>query len=177
MLQELVAGESLKFPTAGGAYPASAGWTLSFVLVPRNSANPKITINATADGDDFETSVAASTTATWAADNYSWEAWVDRSGERYRPDSGQIVIKPSLLTVPAGYDGRSPAAKALDDARAAFYAWNPTQRRYRIGYREMEFNSTADILKKIRQLEQEVRSEDVLAGRIKSVGRRIFSRI
>ena len=92
-------------------------------------------------------------------------------------DQGQLVVKPDPFTVAAGYDGRSTARKALEDARTALAAWNPTRRKYRIGDREMEFASTADIIKLITWWEQQVSREDVLAGRAENVGRRIFSRI
>lgn len=175
--QELVAGDSLNFLTAGGAYPASSGWVLKYRLVPRTVGNSAIDLTATAEGDDHRIAVAAATTAAWAADDYTWTVRVEKSGERYTLEHGQLVVKPDPATMAAGYDGRSSARKALDDARTAFYAWNPTQRRYKIGEREMEFNSAGDILKKIKQLEQEVLAEDVMAGRTEKVGRRIHSRI
>lgn len=175
--QELVAGDSLNFLTAGGAYPASSGWVLKYRLAPRTGANTAIDITATAEGDDHRVAIAAVSTSSWAADNYTWVSWVEKAGEVYTVDNGQLVVKPNPRTLPAGYDGRSGARRALDEARTAFYAWNPTQRRYKIGDREMEFNSTGDILKKIKQLEQEVLAEEVMAGRTEKVGRRIHSRI
>lgn len=177
MQQELVAGDSLNFLTTVKDYPAGDDWELHFRLVPRTSTNVAIELEAVAEGDDFRTAVAASTTAGWAADSYTWVSWVEKTGESYSVESGQIVVKPNPRTVAPGYDGRSGAAKALDDARAALYSFNPTRKRYKIGEREMEFNSTAEIVKHISFLEQQVAKEDVLAGRVEKVGRRIYSRI
>ena len=175
--QELVAGDSLNFLTSGGAYPASSGWVLKYRLVPRTVGNAVQELTATAEGSDHRIAVAASSTSGWSADNYTWTSWVEKSGEVYTLEQGQLTVKQNPRTASAGYDGRSSARKALDDARAAFYAWNPTQRRYKIGEREMEFASTGDILKKIKQLEQEVLAEEVMAVRAEKVGRRIHSRI
>lgn len=162
MQQELIAGDSLNFLTAGGEYPASAGWVLTFTLIPRTVSNPLITITATAEGDDHRTAVAATVTATWAADSYTWRSRVDKGGEKYTVDIGQIVIKPDLAAAGAGYDGRSLAEKALDDARTAyagFTASNGTKRRYRIGDREMEFSSSSDIVLQINYWQIEVKRE------------------
>lgn len=177
MQQELVAGDSLNFLTTVKDYPASDGWVLKFRLAPRTAGNSAIDLTAVAESADFRTTAAASTTAAWSPDSYSWTSWVEKSGEVYTVASGQIVVKQNPRTAPAGFDGRTGAAKALDDARTALYAFNPTRKRYKIGEREMEFNSTAEILKHITFLEQQVAKEDVLAGRAEKVGRRIHSRI
>jgi hypothetical protein len=175
--QELVAGDSLNFLTAGGAYPASSGWMLKYRLVPRTVGNGVQELTATAEGNDHRIAVAASSTTGWAADNYTWTSWVEKSGEVYTLEQGQLTVKQNPRTAGAGYDGRSQARKALDDARAAFAAWSPVKRRYKIGEREMEFNSTAEIIKLITWWEQQVMAEDLQAGRAEKIGRRIFSRI
>jgi hypothetical protein len=160
MQQQLIAGDSLNFLTKSGDYPATAGWVLKFRLVPRASSNLPIGIISAAEGSDFRTTAPASETAQWAADDYSWTSWVERADEVYSVDSGQITVKPNPRTVGAGYDGRSLARKALEDAKAALAAWKPTQRRYKIGEREMEFNSTAEIVKAISYWEAEAQRED-----------------
>lgn len=177
MQNELIAGDSLNFLTQTPKYPASQAWVLYYRLVPRTAGNAAISITATAEGDDHRVLVAAATTAGWAADSYTWSAWVDKAGEKYTVQDGQIVIKADPRTAAAGHDGRSLARKALDDARTALAAWKPTQRRYKIGEREMEFNGTADIIKLITYWERQVASEDLLAGRTVQVGRRIYTRI
>ncbi|WP_428421954.1 hypothetical protein [Methylibium sp.] len=177
MQQELIAGDSLNFLTTLPEYPAGAGWVLKYRLAPATAGGTAIDLQATAEGDAYRIATAAATTATWSADRHTWSAWVEKAGEVYTVDSGQILIKPNPRTLAAGYDGRSLAHKALDDAKAALAAWKPTQRRYKVGEREMEFSSTADIIKLITYWEQQVKAEDVLAGRAEKVGRRIYSRI
>jgi len=178
--QTLVAGDSLNFLTAGGAYPASAGWVLKYRLVPRTAGGTPIDITAAAEGDDHRVAVAASTTANWSPDVYTWASWVEKAGEVYTVDGGQIEVKRNPRDMPAGFDGRTDARKALEQAKAAFATYSASAgktRQYTIGGRQMVFNSPADIIKVIRYWEAEVEKEDTLAGRSPSVGRRIFSRI
>lgn len=166
--QTLIAGDSLNFVTATPDYPASAGWVLRYRLVPRTVGGTAITLTGIAEGDEHRVQVAATVTAIWVADNYTWTAWVELGLEKYTVDHGQIVVKPDPRTAAAGYDGRSLAQKALDDARAAMAAWTPTKRRYKIGEREMEFSSVKDVIATVNYWENEVareaRAEDIAAG-------------
>ena len=100
----------------------------------------------------------AAATAAWSPVDYTAVQWVEKGAEVYTVDTGQLTILPNLRTATAG-DTRSQAEKALAAARAAFAAWTPTQRRYKIGEREMEFNSTAEILRTISYWEQQVARE------------------
>ena len=68
-------------------------------------------------------------------------------------------VKPDPRTVAAGADTRSQAQRALDDAKTALAAWTPTRKRYRIGDREMEFNTSADIVKLVKYWEIELKRE------------------
>ena len=169
MQSTLTAGDTLNLIISVADYPASAGWVLKYRLVPRTGTNSAISITASASGNDYLVLVAAATTAGWAADSYSWTSWVEKAGEVYSVDSGQIVIKPDPRTAAAGTDGRSQAHKALDDARAALAAWSPTRRRYRIGDREMEFNAVSEIVAMIghweREVQRELRAAAMEAGR------------
>lgn len=159
MQTDLVAGDSLSFLTAVPDYLASDGWVLKFRLVPRTATNAPIELASVAEGDDHRTQVSAATTANWAPDSYGWAAWVEKGAEKYTVKSGQIVVTPNPRTAAAGLDTRSLARKALDDAKAAFAAWSPTKRRYRIGDREMEFSSTAEVLRVISYWQMEVNRE------------------
>ncbi len=178
-VQELFAGDSLSFLVEGGAYPASAGWVLKYRLVPATVGGQPIDITATAEGDDHRVTLAASTTTNWAADTYSWVRWVDKAGEVYTLSKGRLVVGANPRTLPAGYDTRSPARKALDDARAALAAWTPKTRRYRIGERELEFNSVAEILKQISHWEIEVQREEraALLAQGLNAGNRMYVRM
>jgi hypothetical protein len=162
MQQQLIAGDSLNFTTSAPDYPASQGWLLRYRLIPRGTGAP-IEFNALAEGDIYRVQQPASATTNWAAGEYSWAAWVEKGAEKYTVDQGQITIRPDPRTVTAGYDGRSVAQKALEDAKAAFAAFtasNGTKRKYRIGEREMEFRSTEEIIQQIHYWEGQVRVEE-----------------
>lgn len=179
-VQELIAGDTLNFLTSVPGYPASEGWALKYRLVPRASGNTPLLINPVAEGSDYRTQVPAATTTGYAADQYTWFSWVEKGLETYTVDTGQIIIKPNPRTAAAGYDGRTDARKALEDAKAARTSWisnNGAVRSYKIADREREFNSVSDIIKLITYLEQEVLKEDRLAGRADQPSRRIYTRL
>jgi enamine deaminase RidA (YjgF/YER057c/UK114 family) len=159
MQQDLIAGDTLNFLTALADFPASAGWVLKFRLVPRTASNPAIALTAAAEGDDHRTSVTVAATAGWAADDYGWSSWVEKGAEVYSVESGQITVRPNPRTVAAGTDLRSVAERAFDQAQAALAAWTPTRRKYRIGDREMEFTSKADIVGVVHYWQGELAKE------------------
>jgi hypothetical protein len=160
MQERLRVGDTLDFTTSLADYPASAGWVLTYRLIPRVSGTP-ISIVGTASGDDHRTSAVASTTATWAAGEYSWVAYVDLSGEHYVVDEGAVTLLPNLATSTA-YDSRSMAEVALADAREALANYQSSGgkvKRYSIGGREMEFADSGGILKEISYWQIEVTRE------------------
>ena len=107
MQAQIRCGDTLDFTTTLVDYPASAGWVLTYRLVPRLSGTP-ISISGTASGDDHRSSATATTTAAWTAGEYSWAGYVDKAGEHYVVDSGTVTLLPNMATV-ASYDSRSPA--------------------------------------------------------------------
>jgi hypothetical protein len=181
MLKELVAGDSLSFYTTVPAFPPGAGWVLHYRLVPQNAALQVIELAAADAGEQHRAYASATATESWQAGVYSWTSWVEQEVngqvERYTLENGQITILPNPRTVAAGHDNRSPWRKALEDAQAALRAWTPTRRRYKIGEREMEFNSAADVIKHIKYLEGQVLQEDINAGRAVAPARRIYTRM
>jgi hypothetical protein len=124
---KLVAGDTLSQDVAapkdseGTTDPASAGWTLTYRLVPRESTSSVVTVNAVADGEDYTLAVAASDTASWTPGFYSVSAYVTLDLETFtvEPAFSQVEILQNPRTAAAGHDGRTQAQKALDDARQA----------------------------------------------------------
>lgn len=164
MKQELIAGDTLSFSTTTLGYSAADGWELKFRLVPVGAGTP-IDLDTIPDSEDMDRHLCQkppAVTALWAAGAYSWVSWVERAGEVYTISEGQITIKPDPRTLVAGYDNRSLAVKTLEDLKAAYSGWTTSKgntRRYRIGDREREFKSVADIITDIRFWEQEVQRE------------------
>lgn len=180
MQDELIAGDSLNFPVSALGYSAADGWVLNYRLVPRMVGDAVLSLTGTADGAGWLVSATAAVTASWAAGSYGWASWVELGAESYSVGSGQLLIKPNPRTAAVGVDTRSPTAIALDDARAAYRAFSPARLRYKIGNREMEFNSAAEILTRINWLQHEFNREERAAGRLSaaanSMGGRIYLR-
>jgi hypothetical protein len=160
MQPDLIAGDTLNFETTVPAYPPSASWVAKIRLVPRAGGSPIVITAASAGGGErYAFQVGPSVTATWPAGVYGWSLWVERAGERYTQESGQLTVRPDPAAMAGGIDTRSQAQKALEDARAALAAWTPTTRKYTIGGRQMEFNSVAEILQLISHWQVEVKRE------------------
>ena len=164
--QELVAGDTLNFLTSTPGYSAADGWVLNFRLVPRTAGNAVLALSSTAEGESHRTQASAATTGSWAADNYSWSAWVARAGESFTLQRGEITVRPDPRTLAAGVDGRSLARKTVDDLLAARSEWARTQgrtRRYKIADREREFNTAAELDAELRFWTAQLQAEDTAA--------------
>lgn len=158
MHKRFVRGETLNYRVIAPEYPASAGWQVTLYMNPR-AGGTVVSVSGVADGDDHLLQATSTTTASWLAGWYSWEEWAAKGAEQYRIAGGQTEIVFGLVGVAAGFDTRTQAQIALDDAKAAFAAWTPTTRRYRIAGREMEFSDTTEIIRVVQYWENEVRRE------------------
>lgn len=154
----ITAGDTYSQRVDLAEYPASAGWVLKERLIPR-AGGPVVEITGTADGDTHVLAAAAAATAAWVPGDYGVARWAEKAGESHVVEQGQTAIAPDPRTMLGATDTRSQAEIALAAAKAARDAWNPTQRRYRIGDREMEFNSPGAIAEHISKLEAEVKRE------------------
>jgi hypothetical protein len=169
-ITQIIAGDTLQFRTAVPDYPANAGYTLTYRLVPR-AAGAAIEIEATADGAEYIVAAAAAATAAWAPGEYAWHAYVEKDGARYTRGTGLVTILPDPAAVAPGTDSRSQARKAVDDLKVALAAWNPLRRSYSIGDTTMTFNGTAEILRLLSYWEAQLAGEDAanaIAGALKS---------
>jgi len=169
MIDQLTAGDTLAFDTAGGDYPASAGWSLVYKLIPR-TAGTVITITSSASGDDHAIQVAPAVTAAWPAGVYSWVCYATKSGERQTLQQGitTVLADPGVATT---LDNRTPARKALDAADAALEAYGSKAytQQYEIAGRSMRFHTPADFLawrSKLQiEVQRELRAANLAAGR------------
>lgn len=165
------AGDSFSALRSWPLYPASAGWVLKLRLVPR-AAGGVITLTAAAEGDDHRFTAAPGTTTSWTAGAYGWAEWVEKGAEVYTVDTGQATVLADPRLAAAGTDSRTLARKTLDDLIAAKAVWDTTggrQRRYKIGEREMEFNSEAEIIQKIHFWEAQLAAEQQAADLAKGL--------
>lgn len=154
----VTAGDTITWTKALSDYPASAGWVLAYTLI--NSA-AKITITATASGDDHLASVAAATSATWAAATYTWHAAVTKAAERYTVGTGQIVVAPNLAAA-STFDTRTSARIALDAVNTALqtYGAKAYMQAFEIAGRRQQFHTPGEFLAFRSKLQAEVARED-----------------
>ena len=82
-------GDTWEWKRSFSDYPASGGWSLSYSLL---NSSDKITINASADGDDFVIDVPAATTAAYTAGVYGWFGHVTKATDRYKIGDGEIEV-------------------------------------------------------------------------------------
>jgi hypothetical protein len=173
MLEELIAGDTLDFLDSVPEYQPADGWTLKYRLVPRftTPVQAPIDITASTSGSDYRVQAAAAITATWTAGYYTWARWVEKAGPiRQSLGDGQILVIGDPAAAAAGYDGRSQAAKAVDDIKAAmatFSASNGTIKSYSIGNRQVTYRDKAEMITDLdfwqRQLNAE-RDAAAMAG-------------
>lgn len=175
MLESIIAGDTLSFTESVPAYPASAGWTLTYRLVPRSSSASAITFSASASGDEHAVLVAAATTAAWIAGSYSWSSYVTKTTQRFSIASGTVEILPDPATVAAGTDRRTHAQIVLEAIEAVIEGRaSKDQEEFRIGERSLKRTPIADLLALKEAYEGKVARERLAAKGIDS--RRVFVR-
>ena len=112
---KIVVGDLLQWKrTDLGADYANGSYTLSYKARLEGTGSTVITITASASGDDYLVSVGQSTTASYTAGDYRWQAYItrDSDSERLTIDSGtfEVVANRSASTA----DPRSHAKIMLD---------------------------------------------------------------
>lgn len=157
----LYTGDTWAWTRTLADYPASTH-TLKYTLI---NSGGRINITATADGDVHEVSVAASTTAAYAAGTYTWQAFVEAGSERFTVGRGSFDVRAGYATGSGGADARTPAQIALDAAVTAFATYTASRgmiNEYAIGGRTMRFRSIEEITREINFWRNEVNKEQGL---------------
>ena len=150
------AGDTWRWTRTLADYPASAGWALSYTLI---NAAAKITINATASGDDHAVTVAAATTAGYAPGTYDWRARVTRSGEVYTVGEGRLTVRNAFSG--ATFDARTHARKTLEAIEAVIEGRASSEvSYYMIGNRQLRYMTPAELLTLRDKYRAEVARED-----------------
>lgn len=142
---EFVSGVTLQWRREDltGDYPASAGWSLTYAF---RGQGGKLDVTATADGDEFAITVAASDN-TLAAGRYHWAAFVAKAAERYQVDSGVVEVKADLAAEVAGYDVRSTARQTLEAIEAVILGRaGKDQQAYQIEGRRLDRTPIPDLI-------------------------------
>ncbi len=158
---KIVAGDSLEWRETLPDYPASAGWSLRYVIYNANASYP---IQAVADGDGHVVSVAATDTASWSPGRYEIAGYVSHpDGRKKTIVTHGLIIEPDPAAITAGLDGRSFARRMLDAIEAALEGRADKGQldmlRYQFGVRGGEINP--EILMRARdRYQQEVYAEE-----------------
>ena len=111
----IVSGDLLQWKrTDLGTDYANGSYTLSYKARLEGTGSTVITITASASGDDFLVSVGQSTTASYTAGDYRWQAYITRNSdsERLTIDSGTFEVAANRSASTA--DPRSHAKTMLD---------------------------------------------------------------
>jgi hypothetical protein len=157
---ELRAGDTWKWRREDlELYPAPT-WVLKYRA--KNSAGG-FEITAAASGTAHAVTVAAATTAAYAAGLYAWVAWVESGAERYTVDSGELRVLPDLRagTATAAQDVRSHARRVLEAIEAVIEGRaTRDQEEYRIADRMLKRTPIADLLALRDRYRAEVAAED-----------------
>jgi hypothetical protein len=173
------AGDSVSWTRSLDAYKASDGWTLHYRLL--HPTADAVAFDATPDGDDHAVDLTATATAAYTAGNATLVAWVTKDTQSVTLGQYPVTILPDLRTT-ATLDGRTPAEKALADAKTALQTYvangTSTVMTTTIGDRTTTFRSTRDLVELINQLEIEVQRERAALALLDGTGvpGRVFSR-
>ncbi len=98
-----IAGDTLTWPRQFQNYPASAGWTLTYVL---NSPTARFVVNSadiTVQGDGFTILIPGTETATWTPGTYQWlcvaqlAAANGNPAQRFTVALGSITVTADIL--------------------------------------------------------------------------------
>lgn len=146
-------------------YPATT-WSLKYRF--KNAAGG-FEVTAAADGSAFAISVAAATTAGYAAGVYDWYAWVQSGAVQKTVDEGKLTVKPDFRSgaATAAFDARSHARKTLEAIEAVIEKRATLdQQAYAINGRSLQRTPIADLIKLRSIYRLEVKREEAAeAGR------------
>ena len=131
----------------GTGSPAPAGtWTLKYRF--KNAAGG-FEVTATSSGTDHSVSVAAATTAPYAAGDYQWIAWVESGAEKFTVGQGSVEVLPDYRSseASAALDDRSHVRKMLDKIEAWLESRDPAVAEYEIAGRRMKYIPITELIK------------------------------
>ena len=154
----VTAGDTVSWTKTYSDYLATASWVLSYTFI---NGTAKITATASASGADHLISIAAATTAGWAAGTYTWQAVVTKGAERYTVGQGVLIVAPNLAAATT-FDTRSSARKALEAVNTLLetYRDKAYMQGYEINGRKQQFHTPGEFLAFRSKLMAEVARED-----------------
>jgi hypothetical protein len=175
---KIVAGDTLSQDiaapkdSAGEAYTAAEGWTLTYRLLPRDPAASAVTVNAVADGDDYTLAVAASATLQPDALYPTWLlATPQRLGvQRHRPLATTVIDYLGLLRSgtrgQSAYERMSEHAVELKEvAKRTKTAATAAEEEQLVGW-SGRMGGSREALESVRKQANAIRNDSARAGKI-----------
>ena len=164
--EKLTSGVTWKWKKTISDYPASE-WTLTYYL--RKDGATATSFSAAADGDTHLVTVAAATTAGYAAGVYDIIGVVVKAAEKYVVFDGIFEVLTNPATAGA-YDPRTHARRVLDLIEAAMEGRIPNgMESYTIGGRSINkipLNQLRELWEKYKQdVVMEEQAERLVNGR------------
>lgn len=152
-------GDTLSWLTSLPSYPATAGWVLTWTLLPLTGSTR--TLTCTAEGAAHRATASATVTAGWTAGVYTLIATVSNGTERYTLSQSRLTLQPNLASASTGIDLRSSAAKALAEADAILeqYGQLAYLQSITVGDRSKTFRSPSEFMAWRSRLQAEVKRE------------------
>jgi len=129
-----------------------------------------LTLNSTALGTGWTTTITTVQSATLTAGKYYWTAIASKTGARVTAGTGTAIILPDLSTTSGVYDGSSQAEKDLIAIRAEISARTAggMTLEYAIGNRSLKKEPIASLLvlesKLVRQVAAERAAQNMANG-------------
>lgn len=111
----IVAGDTASWTRQLADYLSTDSWLLSYQYRLQNGTGT-LTVNASTLGTGYAATITAVASAAIPAGVWSWDAYVTKAAERYRVDSGTLLVEPNLAVLTGALDLRSPAKRAYDNA-------------------------------------------------------------
>ena len=171
----ITAGDTITWSRTLPDYPASAGWVLHYALRGTTAIN----ITGSASGDNHLINISATVSAAYTDGIYTGQGYVVNGNSRVTVFSGTITIKPDLVNVAAGYDGRSHVKRVLDALEATLEGRATSdQLKLSIDGTAIERCTWEDVQKfragYLREYQKELQAARVAQG--KNSGRKIVTR-
>lgn len=113
---EVIAGDTWKWDKSLADYKPSDSWALSYSFRSKTGTGFNISASANSANDGWNIVVAKTTTTSYSAGEYDWQAYVSKGTERFFVDSGKLVILTNLnaAATSSTTDLRSHAKKMVD---------------------------------------------------------------
>jgi hypothetical protein len=168
------AGDTVRWTRSFTDYPANDGWTLTYSFT---SSSSRFTVDAVADAALHLVNVAAATTASWRAGDYTWRAQAKKGAEAFTVGTGRMRVQG---TASASTSDRRTFARATLDAVETYMRdpANMAAAEYEIAGRRLKRYELADLLALRDRMRAEVAREEA-AERLEAGlpdGRRVFVR-